>query len=198
MKKSFFERVGLIETEPEEFENLMDISSLSPLDASPLDTPLDSSISEYSPLESQVLTISEERMTPNDIYSKCNLEESTSIFKVDELSKKLPDTLPSDVKRQSLLGIMEVTNLSIDALLSDAQKRTEALKSVLTEFSQKTSEIISANEAETDELLSKIQQLKEQTEQRKKLQEDQESLITEELGRIASITEFINPSHQDK
>lgn len=184
MKKSFFERVGLIQAEEELPQEFIESSDLG----------LQSSMSE-----AENIPLSEGLMIPEDIYGKIQLSSgNNSIFKADEMAKKLPDSLSDEVKRQSLLGIIEVTGLNISSLMNDANERIMALKTVLQEFSSESSEIIKSSEDEIDQLSIKIKELKKMIDDRKKLQQDQESIINKELEYIISIVDFINPPDQSK
>lgn len=134
-------------------------------------------------------------LTIDEIYKnyKLILEPNKTIFMGDILMKALPENLPLDIKRESVLSIMEVSNIEKEDLLNDAYKRIDALNTVLKDTIKNTEEIVAKNEASIKELERRIEDLKQATEEKLKLKEDQNTIIEYEIQKIINIVEFIKP-----
>ncbi len=98
-------------------------------------------------------------MTIDDIYrtSRMEADKKKTIFMVDVFQKTLPENLPIDVKRASVMNIMDVSSINLENLLSDAYKRIDALNNVLEETVQTTDDVVKKNEASIEELENKNQ-----------------------------------------
>ncbi len=134
-------------------------------------------------------------LTIDEIYRNAHLETEVkkSIFMADVYLKAIPENLPLDVKRETVLNIMNVSNVSLDELLNDAYKRIDSLNTVLEETVTTTQEIFNRNEATIRELEKRIEDLKEINGNRKKFQEDQNTMIEYEIQKIINLVEFVKP-----
>lgn len=134
-------------------------------------------------------------MSIDDIYrnSRLTAEAKRSIFIADVFLKTLPENLPMDIKRSSLLSILNVSSINIEELLTDAFQRIDALNTVLENTVNTTDEITKKNEQSIKELEDRIEELKHISEMRRKFQEDQNTLIEYEIQRIINIVDFIKP-----
>lgn len=134
-------------------------------------------------------------MSIDDIYrnSRMEADKKKTIFMVDVFQKTLPENLPIDVKRASVMNIMDVSTINLENLLNDAYKRIDALNSVLEQTVQTTENVIMKNDASIRELENRIKELKKVTEARQQFQEDQTSIIEYEIQKIIGIVDFIKP-----
>lgn len=134
-------------------------------------------------------------MSIDDIYrnSRLTAEAKRSIFIADVFLKTLPENLPMDIKRSSLLSILNVSSINIEELLTDAFQRIDALNTVLENTVNTTDEITKKNEQSIKELENRIEELRHISEVRSKFQEDQNTLIEYEIQRIINIVDFIKP-----
>jgi glutamine synthetase type III len=130
--------------------------------------------------------------TPEQIYITNNLSDlSNSIFRIEDMKKVLPKDLPEKAKRDSVLGIMGISNLTTESIISDANNRIAVLNKTLENFSNETISIIEDSENQISQLEEQINSLKESIINRKKSQEEQEKVIEQEKNKIQSISEFI-------
>ena len=60
-----------------------------------------------------------------DIYSNMNLDVNKSIFKIEELKSTLPGNLPTETKKQTVLGMLPVVGLELDNVVQAANRRTD-------------------------------------------------------------------------
>lgn len=134
-------------------------------------------------------------LTIEEIYRNHRLNDDTkkSIFMADVFMKALPENLPLDIKRESVLNIMNVSSINKDELLNDAYMRIDALNTVLEDTVQTTEDVIQRNEASIRELERRIEDLKNVISDRMKFQEDQNTMIEYEIQKIINIVEFVKP-----
>lgn len=134
-------------------------------------------------------------MTIDEIYRNAHLDSETkkTIFITDVYLKAIPENLPLDIKRETVLNIMNVSNISLDDLLNDAYKRIDSLNTVLEETVATTQDVFNRNEATIKELEKRIEDLKEINNNRKKFQEDQNTMIEYEIQKIINLVEFVKP-----
>lgn len=132
-------------------------------------------------------------LTIEDIYRKAALlkEKKATIFMVDIYAKALPENLPSDIKRDSVLNIMRASDLDINELLNDAYMRIDTLNRTLESVVQTTEKIKLKNRATIDDLESQIKDLKKATLDRERFQESQNTTLEYEIQRIINIVDFI-------
>jgi hypothetical protein len=127
-----------------------------------------------------------------DIYNENYLNDKTkSIFKVEEIKSVLPDTLPNETKKASVLGMMSVSGLTLESVLLDAENRIGILNSALQKFTETTVEIINDSQDQINKLEEMINDLKEKITVRKKEQETQEQIINQEKEKINNTVNFI-------
>lgn len=130
-----------------------------------------------------------------DIYrnARLTLDTKKSIFMVDILSKTLPENLPIDVKRETVLSLMNVSDLKKDNLLNDAYQRIDTLNTVLEETVETSEEIIEKNNKTIEELKKRIEELESINEERLEFQQDQNTLIEYEIQKIINLVDFVKP-----
>ncbi len=134
-------------------------------------------------------------LTIDEIYRNAHLESELkkTIFMTDVYVKAIPENLPVDIKRETVLNIMNVSNISLDELLNDAYKRIDSLNTVLEETVSTTQEVFNRNDATIRELEKRIEDLKDINKNRKKFQEDQNTMIEYEIQKIINLVEFVKP-----
>jgi hypothetical protein len=134
-------------------------------------------------------------ITIETVYENFGLTDmDKSIFKVEELSKALPDTLTTEVKRAAVLGILPTVKLSVEDLVVDAQKRLDALNATVSGFSTESANIVSEAESKIAQLEAEIDAQKQIINDRKVLQEQVETLTQDESNKIKKNVNFIQPA----
>lgn len=179
--------------EKEIFEKLKDLSRVEPEEVklennenNQIEDKLNVLIGAYE--KNKLLSIDE-------IYRNARLtsDMKKTIFIVDVFLKALPENLPTDIKRESVSNILNVSSIKVDDLLTDAYQRMDALNTVLENTVQTTDDLIERNDASIKELESRIEDIKKVVEQRRKFQEDQNTTIEYEVQKIINVVEFIKP-----
>ena len=192
-KKSLLEKLGLIE----KIENKSEVIYNSDEDTtSDLSDKNENDIDDdiQKPVEESRSTQMDKLLKPEEIYNKFNLNNggTNTIFIIDNFTKALPDYLPIEIKRQSVLNIISSSGMDIKKLLKDGNERMEVLKKFHENFSISTDKIIADHEKEIDRLIETINKYKKVISERKKLSDEQKAVIECETQKIQSIIEFIN------
>lgn len=183
---------GTNETEDAE-ENAAENIKPNPVESE--NTQVDSNIQV---VEEKTEELYQEKLDINEIYHKFgpSMSETSTIYIIDSFLKALPDNLPSDIKLQSVLGIVSASKMDVEQLLSDGSKRLEVLTQFFKSFMDSNNNVIAENEREISLLTEKINHHKKIIEGRKKLQEEQKSLIEFELQKIENIIDFVQSKKQ--
>ena len=134
-------------------------------------------------------------LTIEEIYRNAHLDSDLkkTIFMADVYLKAVPENLPVDIKRETVLNIMNISNISLDELLNDAYRRIDSLNTVLEETVSTTQDVFNRNDATIRELEKRIEDLREINKNRKKFQEDQNTMIEYEIQKIINLVEFVKP-----
>ncbi|MGY0373569.1 hypothetical protein [Clostridium sp. JNZ J1-5] len=132
-------------------------------------------------------------LSVDEIYNRFNIENKkiNTIFLIDSYVKALPETLPTDIKKQSVLNIVKASGMNVQELIKDGQDRVKVLGSFTSDVSAKTKSIIDEYEKEIGELLKKIDEYKNIINNRKNFQEEQKACIDYEVQKINNIIGFI-------
>lgn len=65
----------------------------------------------------------------SNLYASQQISEDYNIFLVEKYYSTLPDSLPKDVRKKTLLNILTASNLNISLIQNDANERINALDS---------------------------------------------------------------------
>ena len=130
-----------------------------------------------------------------EIYNNYNVnsEGIKSLCIVESFQKALPDYLPKDVKRESILNIIASSNVQVESLIKDGNDKLNCLKDFSQLFINESNDIILSFENEITELNEKIKNFKTAIDNMKSLQNEQDFTVKYEIDKINNILEFLNP-----
>ena len=126
-----------------------------------------------------------------DIYSNMDLDVNKSIFKIEELKSTLPGNLPTETKKQTVLGMLPVVGLELDNVVQDADRRLAVLTTSREHNSKKISNLIINAQDEITKYEAEIESLKAYIQEQKKLEETITETINKEISKIEAIKSFI-------
>jgi hypothetical protein len=191
-KKPLLERLGLIEPilkpeKVEDFEMLEDETALTS------EVRLTSDSSEPANIQDHGDKASLEKLPIKEIFEKSGLEtkETNTVYLIENFIKALPNNLPADIKRQSIINLISASQLDIICLLKDGNKRLEVLNKYNEDFANSVTEIIAANEKQIRKLNERIAYHNRIIEEKQKMRDDQQAEIEFEVQKISNIIEFI-------
>ncbi|GCD10083.1 hypothetical protein [Clostridium tagluense] len=134
----------------------------------------------------------ENKMMIDEIYSLHGLENSNinTVFMLQNLINALPQSLPKDVVKQSVINIINASNVDLNQLLSDGEKRLEILGKVKDGYYNQTNMRIVEYKKEIAKLSSLISNCQEQIKTKESMVEEQLYLIKCEAQKIDGIIDF--------
>ena len=145
--------------------------------------------------EDPVLIVRSKKLMEIDgVYRKYNInsEGINSLSIVESFQKALPDYLPADVKRQSILNIIASSNVRIENLLKDGEDKLKSLNDFSGSFIGDSDKVIAGFQDEIKKLKEKIDKFEEAIAGMEKLQTEQNYVIKYETDKINNILKFIN------
>jgi len=134
----------------------------------------------------------EKKMIVNDIYSLYDLKNSNinTVFMLQNFINALPQNLPKDVVKQSVINIINASNIDLNELLSDGEQRLEVLAKVMEGYYNQTNKRVAEYKKEIDKLSNLISNCKEEIKIKENMLEEQICLIKYEAEKINSIIDF--------
>jgi hypothetical protein len=134
----------------------------------------------------------QENMSVNEIYSMNGLENSNinTVFMLGNFINALPENLPYDVKKCSVMNIVEASNTDLSKLLSDGKKRIHVLRQFEADYHCSTSNAIKEYQLEIKRLKELIINYEEQIRAKEIMLDEQNHIIRYETQKISSIINF--------
>ncbi|WML35896.1 hypothetical protein [Clostridium sp. OS1-26] len=207
-KKSIFEKFKLVEKI--EDTKLEDEGKSEDKILSESDKQEDNNIESYSSKDDEIVVANQEEIENNiyeetsgmnidtvlsieEIYSMFNLENENTkkVYIIDNFFNALPGNLPTEIKKQSVVNIINASGMNINALLKDGKDRVVVLRDYLKEFSKNTDEVVNQYQSRIKELLKEIEELKQSINKKENLQSEQKHMIEYEIQKINSIIESV-------
>lgn len=152
----------------------------------------DDSVKDEVPEKAEVKQKS--NMTIKEIYSLYNIENSSinTIFMLGNFINALPESLPHEVRKKSIISIIDSANADLSKLLDDGKKRLNALQQFSDEYSESTTSTIEEYKNKISELKKLISGYEEQIKISESLLKEQNNIIKYEKEKINSIADFFN------
>ena len=134
----------------------------------------------------------ENKMMIDEIYSLYGFENSNinTVFMLQNLINALPQNLPKDVIKQSVINIIKASNIDLNELLSDGEGRLEILVKVMDRYYKQTNKSIAEYKEEIAKLSSLINNCQEAIKIKENMLEEQINLIKYEAQKIDDIIDF--------
>lgn len=191
-KKPLLERWGFIEPvlksgKEEDFSMMEDDAAIT----SEFKTTADNN--DPMDLQERLEKANIEKLSIKEIFERFRLEEkeTNTVYLIESFIKALPNNLPTDVKRQSIINLISASQLDIICLLKDGNKRLDVLHKYSEDFSNNVAEIIAANEKQIRKLNERIAYHNRIIEEKNRLKEEQKAEVEFEIQKLTNIIEFI-------
>lgn len=145
---------------------------------------------KYSQMEKDATY--EKKMMISEIYSLYGLENSdiNTVFMLQNFINAMPQNLPKDVVKESVINIINASKIDLNKLLSDGEQRLEVLSKVMDGYYNQTNKRISEYKEEIAKLLSLINDSQGQIKIKEGILEEQIYLIKCENEKIDGIINF--------
>lgn len=196
-KKSFFEKLGLIEpvdqekqSEPSASKSQQKLSEVKGVERS--NNEAVSETMEY-PVNNVQEKSNIEKLSIDEIYTIFSLlprAATNTVYLIDNFLKALPNNLPIEIKRQSLDSLLTASHINMTDLLNDGKERIEIMNDYLENFTLDLEEVISEHEKQIKELNEKIAHHNSIIEERSRTLEEQKAIVKFEVQKISSIIDF--------
>lgn len=127
-----------------------------------------------------------------DIYTMYGIYPSNNntIFLLGKFINALPENLPHDIRKESVINITKATNLDLNELIKDGDIRLN----ILNEFTKKYHAAVNTNINEYKTEISKLKELissyEKQIEAKEIMLEDQDNQIKYESQKLNNIINF--------
>jgi len=191
IKKPLLERLGFIEPvlkmdKKEDFDMLDDAAITS-------EVRLVSEISDGAETQERAEKASVEKLPIKTIFEKFGLEtkETSTVYLIENFMKALPNNLPADIKRQSIINLISASQLDIICLLKDGNRRLDVLNNYIDDFSGNVAETIVSNEKQIRKLNERIAYHNRIIEDKQRMRDAQKAEVDFEIQKIANIIDFI-------
>lgn len=131
----------------------------------------------------------QKNMSVSEIYSLNGLENSNinTVFMLGNFINALPENLPHDVKKSSVMNIVQASNTDLSKLLSDGKRRINVLNKFESDYRSSTSNDIKECQLEIIKLKELINNYEEQIRRKEIMLEEQNHIIKYETQKIGSI-----------
>lgn len=131
-------------------------------------------------------------MSIEDIYDKFGMNGSSinTIFMLEKFINALPENLPIDIKRQSVINILKASDTNLNMLISDGEKRLSILNSFAKDYYKSTTEAVEDYKSQIAKLNTLINSYKEQIQLKESMLLEQNNVIKYETEKINSTINF--------
>ena len=171
-------------------------------------TRVDSQDEEYresQPLETLVegvgnVDVTEDAVVPeilgdeliNSTYSDNDMSDLTrSIFTVEKFLNTLPKELPNDIKKTTVIGILQASNITVNEVCTDASNRINILESVKAKITDENGQQVSECSEKIEQLKAEIDALNNEIYTANNETAHASDLIMKEIDRISTLEKFI-------
>lgn len=134
------------------------------------------------------------KLSIKEIYELYDVENSNinTIFMLGNFINALPENLPYEIRKKSLINILTSSNTDLKNLLSDGTKRLDVLNEFSTKYSDSTTNKISGYSNNIIDLKKQISTYEKQIKINEDLLKEQNNVIKYEAEKINSIIDFFN------
>lgn len=134
----------------------------------------------------------EKNFSIEEIYSMNRIENSdvNTIFMLGNFINALPENLPYDVRKYSIMNIISASNTDLNVLLSDGKKRLDTLSQFANDYTNTTNDTITKHREEITKLRQLINYYEGQIQIKESMLEEQNNIIKYENQRINNIINF--------
>lgn len=136
------------------------------------------------------------KATIKEIYTSYSIENSeiNTIFMLGNFINAIPDSLPYEVRKKSIISIVNSSNMDLMKLIGDGQKRLDTLNQFSKGFHESVTKEVGEYQKKIDELRNQIKSCEEQIRVNETLLKEQNNTIKYETDKIENIIGFFNES----
>lgn len=134
------------------------------------------------------------KLTIEEIYSSYGVENSNinTIFMLGNFIDALPESLPYDVRKKSVISIVNSSNADLTMLIDDGKKRLDVLSQFSIDYHASANNTVEGYKKEIAELRKLINDYEKKIEVNENLLKEQDNIIKYEIDKMKSIIDFFN------
>jgi len=144
------------------------------------------------PKVDKIKVSAEKNMSVEEIYTKFGIKEGgiNTIFMLDKFINALPEKLPFDIKKDSIMSILAASGADLNILISDGEKRLDILQKYSQEYSKSAGIAVEQYKSEIEKLNKLIKDYEEQIYLRESMLIEQNNGIKKESEKITAVIDF--------
>ncbi|MFT8314260.1 MAG: hypothetical protein ABF633_08360 [Clostridium sp.] len=201
---SVFEKLNLVEKASQETTNTSDVDNVNieekikpknvEEDNNEIELQYSESYNEDKKISNRVDSNQKSNLTINEIYLSHDIENSNvdTIFMLGNFINALPENLPHEVRKKSIISIINSSNMDLNKLISDGEKRLNILKQFSKENYDSTTIVIEDYKNQIAKLSKLISNYEEQIQVSENLLKEQNNIIKYETEKIDNIINFFS------
>ncbi len=140
----------------------------------------------------------EKVMAVSEIYELNNIEKGNhnTVFLLESFINALPQNLPYDIKKTSVINIVNASYSNLNTLLSEGESRLKVLNKFMNEFQQSLDESMVECKTEILKLTKMIDKYKTIIDEKEGMLEEQRNIVKFESQKINNIIDFFNDDNK--
>lgn len=184
-KKSFFEKLGLVESEAASEYEMPEVADVN------AGVPFGPNIEQPVPV--QVEVPEGDTIDVQTVYETngMNPADAVTVYKIKDVIDTFPSEMPTKTKRATVKNLMGTLGYDAAAIISDAEQRKELLRTVGNDKMNVLFDEMKSNDQQIESMKEQIEALTNRNVEVGAAVEKITNIVQDELKMISSIEEFI-------
>lgn len=184
-KKSFFEKLGLVESEVTSEYEMPEVADVN------VGISFGSNIEQPTPVQAEVPE--GDTIDIGAVYeaNSMNPADSVTVYKIKDVIDTFPSEMPTKTKRATVKNLMMTLGYDATAIISDAEQRKELLRTVGNDKMNALFDEMKSNDQQIESMKEQIEALTNRNVEAGAAIEKITNTVQDELKMISSIEEFI-------
>lgn len=184
-KKSFFEKLGLVESEVTSEYEMPEVADVN------VGVYFGPSIEQPTPVQAEVPD--GDTIDIEAVYSANNMNpaDAVTVYKIKDVIDTFPSEMPTKTKRATVKNLMMTLGYDAAAIISDAEKRKELLRTVGNDKMNALFDEMKSNDQQIESMKEQIEALTNRNVEAGAAIEKITNTVQDELKMISSIEDFI-------
>ena len=184
-KKSFFEKLGLVESEAASEYEMPEVADVN------AGVPFGPNIEQPVPV--QVEVPEGDTIDVQTVYETngMNPADAVTVYKIKDVIDTFPSEIPTKTKRATVKNLMGTLGYDAAAIISDAEQRKELLRTVGNDKMNVLFDEMKSNDQQIESMKEQIEALTNRNVEVGAAVEKITNIVQDELKMISSIEEFI-------
>lgn len=184
-KKSFFEKLGLVESEVTSEYEMPEVADVN------VDVSFGPNIEQPTPVQAEVPE--GDTIDIGAVYeaNSMNPADAVTVYKIKDVIDTFPSEMPTKTKRATVKNLMMTLGYDATAIISDAEQRKELLRTVGNDKMNALFEEMKNNDRQIESMKEQIEALTNRSAEASAAIDKIISTVNSEVEMISSIEEFI-------